>query len=475
MKEQDGVVDGEATVGEDPHPYERVAGAQLVGHECREQRQADARCIPRWPDPPSPRCSTAGGRAREPHAARDQNCTAEVERRGMTIVGRLGARRQHERDDGHGDVDPEDGPPVDRSQVAPGQRADGCETAGHGEEDRHGLAALADGERAHHDRQRGGEHEGGERTLHNPPGDDPRLGQVTGGGGTTERRGGGEADHADHDHAAVPGHVGEPSAEGKQGGQGQQIAVHHPLHSGRRKREVFLQLGNGDRDDRLVDEGHRDREDHRHENEPLVGRLGHGRRSIAGTRGRSSPPDPDLVGLLFQEHTQQKAHPAPIRPPIRRQPLELRATRRRVESVGQGHCARQARLARGQNVGRAGATHQDQLRGEGADAGQSLEPFERLVGRQRPQRVRVEHALLRGLRERPQVAGLAGRQPAQALQPLQAGRIGEGELPVAVDIDLMAQLGGHPLLDPRRLRRSAPAGRSAPRRRPRRARRSRPA
>ena len=275
MKEQDDVVDGEAAVGEDPHPYERVGRAQFVGHECREQGQADGNASPGGRVPPAPGARLLEAEHHEPHSARDQHGTAEVERRGMTVVRRLGARRQHERDDGHGDVDPEDGPPVDRGQVAPGQRADGCETAGDGEEDRHGLAALADREGAHHDRQRGGEHEGGERTLHHPPGDDPRLGQVPGGSGTAERGGAGKADHADHDHAAVPGYVGEPPAEGKQRGQGQQVAVHHPLHSGRRKREVLLQLGNGDRDDRLVDEGHRDGEDHRHENEPLVGGLGH--------------------------------------------------------------------------------------------------------------------------------------------------------------------------------------------------------
>ena len=44
--------------------------------------------------------------------------------------------------------------------------------------------------------------------------------------------------------------------------------VHRP---GVGEREVLLQLGDRDRDDRLVDERHRDGEDHRQEHEALVG------------------------------------------------------------------------------------------------------------------------------------------------------------------------------------------------------------
>ena len=45
--------------------------------------------------------------------------------------------------------------------------------------------------------------------------------------------------------------------EGEQRGQGDQVAVDHPLHAGRREAELALDVRHGDGDDRLVDERHR--------------------------------------------------------------------------------------------------------------------------------------------------------------------------------------------------------------------------
>jgi hypothetical protein len=58
-------------------------------------------------------------------------------------------------------------------------------------------------------------------------------------------------------------------AEGEQRREREQVAVDHPLHAGRREAEVFLKVRDRDRDDRLVDERHRDGEDHR-QDEALV-------------------------------------------------------------------------------------------------------------------------------------------------------------------------------------------------------------
>jgi len=68
----------------------------------------------------------------------------------------------------------------------------------------------------------------------------------------------------------VTGDVGEAAAEGKQRRQREQVAVDDPLHPRRREREVVLDRRDRDCDDRLVDEGHRDGEDHRREDQLAV-------------------------------------------------------------------------------------------------------------------------------------------------------------------------------------------------------------
>src|ERR1700749_2824715 len=65
----------------------------------------------------------------------------------------------------------------------------------------------------------------------------------------------------------VPGHSGEPAAEGEERREREQVAVDDPLRPGGREVDVFLDRRQRDRDDRLVDEGHRDGEDHRREDQ----------------------------------------------------------------------------------------------------------------------------------------------------------------------------------------------------------------
>jgi hypothetical protein len=99
--------------------------------------------------------------------------------------------------------------------------------------------------------------------------DDPRLGEAPLGGEPAEGRGAGEHDHADRHHAPVTNDVGQPAAEREQRGQGQQVGVDRPLHPGAAQAEFLLDLRDGDGHDGLVDEGHRDREDHRCEDQVL--------------------------------------------------------------------------------------------------------------------------------------------------------------------------------------------------------------
>jgi hypothetical protein len=91
----------------------------------------------------------------------------------------------------------------------------------------------------------------------------PRLRGAATRRGAAQRRRAREDDHPEHDHLAMPACVGQPAAEGEEGGQRQQVGVDRPLHAAGRQAEVTLDRRRGDRDDRLVDKGHRDREDHR--------------------------------------------------------------------------------------------------------------------------------------------------------------------------------------------------------------------
>ena len=120
------------------------------------------------------------------------------------------------------------------------------------------------------DRQRGGEQQRRERALDDAEGDDPGLPRAAGRRGAAQRRGECEPGHAHDQDAAMTERVGELAAQHEERGEGEQIAVDDPLRGRRGEREVLLQVGHGEGDDRLVDEHHRHGEDHRHEDEPPV-------------------------------------------------------------------------------------------------------------------------------------------------------------------------------------------------------------
>ena len=65
----------------------------------------------------------------------------------------------------------------------------------------------------------------------------------------------------------MPDCVRQAAPEGEQSGQRQQVGVDRPLHAGAGEPELPLDLWDGDRHDRLVDEGHRDGKDHRRQNQ----------------------------------------------------------------------------------------------------------------------------------------------------------------------------------------------------------------
>ena len=74
---------------------------------------------------------------------------------------------------------------------------------------------------------------GDRRGHHGPPGrsrSTPRPGCLR--GQPAQGRGAGEDHDAEHRHPAVPDGVGQPAAEGEEGGQGEQVGVDRPLDPG---------------------------------------------------------------------------------------------------------------------------------------------------------------------------------------------------------------------------------------------------
>ena len=207
------------------------------------------------------------------HRAADQDRAAIVDLRGTLLVVRLGYPDQHQGDDRHGDVDPEDRPPGPLREDPAGERPDRRQPARDAEEDRHRTAPLIDGKGGDHDRHRGREHQRGARALDDAEEDQPRFGDRPLRRQPAARRGDREHEHADHHHAPAAEHVAEPAPEGEQRRQRQQVAVDHPLRPGPRDRQLALELRDRDRHDRLVDERHRDGEHHRREDEVLRRRF----------------------------------------------------------------------------------------------------------------------------------------------------------------------------------------------------------
>ena len=120
---------------------------------------------------------------------------------------------QHQGDDGHGYVDPEDGPPGPLGEVTAQDRPHRSEAARDAEEQRQGSAPLVEAEGLDHDAQSGGEHDGASSTLDDPEGHDPGLGRGALRSQAAHGGSGREDDDPEHHHLAVPDGVSEAAAE----------------------------------------------------------------------------------------------------------------------------------------------------------------------------------------------------------------------------------------------------------------------
>ena len=149
--------------------------APLPGDERDHQRGAGEDAAPRRRAAPAPEldcCSPSTVSAIEEVTS---SRPAVVERRRPALVVGLRDPDQHERDDRHRDVDPEDRAPGPLRQVAARDRPDRRQPARDPEEDRHRAAALAQRERRDDDAHRGGEHERRGSPLEHAEGHDPCL------------------------------------------------------------------------------------------------------------------------------------------------------------------------------------------------------------------------------------------------------------------------------------------------------------
>ena len=158
-------------------------------------------------------------------------------------------------------------------EIAAGNRTDRGETAGDREENRERLTTLTHVVGRGDGGECGREQERGARALEHAEHDDPRLADRARRRGSTHR---GEererSDADDHDSAAAE-HIRHTSTEGEQSGNRDEVSVDDPLGSGWAEVEVALEVRNRERDDRLIDEDHRHREDHGREDEVFTGAL----------------------------------------------------------------------------------------------------------------------------------------------------------------------------------------------------------
>ena len=88
---------------------------------------------------PSPRDRLLQAEDAQSDTRRDEDGAPVVDAGLAVLRLGLGDRNEHQRDDGHGDVDPEDRPPGPLGQVAAKERPDGGEPSGDAEEQRQRL------------------------------------------------------------------------------------------------------------------------------------------------------------------------------------------------------------------------------------------------------------------------------------------------------------------------------------------------
>ena len=170
-------------------------------------------------------------------------------------VGRLGHEdcRQHEGDGAEAQVEPEDGPPArEPHQCARDDRPQGQGEARDGRPHPQRVGSgLAVGVDVADDRQGAGL-AGGSADPHDDATDDQPIDiarqRAHHGPGAEDRHSG------EHDALAAKDVAQHPGRQ-HEAGEGERVAVHHPLQGGDARVQVALDVGQPDADDRVVEEG----------------------------------------------------------------------------------------------------------------------------------------------------------------------------------------------------------------------------
>ena len=185
-------------------------------------------------------------------ADRPEGVIAAPRRRQPALGHDAPSQRDHRGTDG--DVQEEDVLPAGvASEHASGQQADGGGPRADAAPDAQSLVALgALGEHVHDDGQRGGQHERRPDALDTPHDDQEG---VIGGEGAGER-GPGEHRRARYEQTPAAQEVSGPPAEQQQPPEGERVSGDHPLQVSFGEMERPADGGQGDVDDRQVDDRH---------------------------------------------------------------------------------------------------------------------------------------------------------------------------------------------------------------------------
>ncbi len=280
--EHPGAGDGHRQVGaaagaveDDAHRQQRVGDAALDRDEGGEQEDAGAEA-----DDRQRRAPAVGFRAREAVDDPEQAEGGGDRTRNVDLRGAVsdlvddqgeGADRGRNRE---GEVDVHGPAPGDvLGEDAAEQKTDGGTTAGDRAEDAERLAALGRvGEGRGQQRERARGEQCAEHALQRARGDQ----HLEAGRGAADRRGGGEPEQADDEDALATEDVADAPAEQQQRAEREGIGRDHPLAIVVGEAEIGLGGGEGDVDDRHVEDDHQLRDPDHAEDPPAAVVLGEG-------------------------------------------------------------------------------------------------------------------------------------------------------------------------------------------------------
>ena len=208
------------------------------------------------------------GAERKAGGGRHRAGQVQAGRAGRPALGDVTAGDQHAQRERQ--VDEERQAPRDAvDQVAAHERTDGSGDAAEPRPHAHRGRPVIGVERRRDDGQAAGDEQGGAHPLHRAGGDeDPDVRRQA-----AQDRGGREAGQAQEEHALAAVPVAERAAEQHERAEGDEVGVHHPLQLGGARVEVLRDGGQGDVDDRAVEEGDPGAEHRREEDPPGGGRA----------------------------------------------------------------------------------------------------------------------------------------------------------------------------------------------------------